>query len=211
MNWLRRYEEHGGRAFYSTPPRRGAAVVTPEAAARCAQMLADGLSVAEAARRAGIGESTLRKAIKGGRVVRPARGVPCEEAPATDKSARSRADAHAALGMGVARTRPDERVAAAVGLPRHAATRFERNRDVLMGGLLAGLPARCANGLFSGLGRFLHMSGGFYSTMHVLAFMGFMALGRIRRPEGLRAEPPGEMGKVPGLDRCPEVKTLLLV
>jgi hypothetical protein len=35
-----------------------------------------------------------------------------------------------------------------------------------------------------------------------------MALGRIRRPEGLRHIPPGEFGKVIGLDRAPEVRTL---
>ena len=35
-----------------------------------------------------------------------------------------------------------------------------------------------------------------------------MALGRIRRPEGLRSIPPGEFGKVVGLDRVPEVRTL---
>jgi len=35
-----------------------------------------------------------------------------------------------------------------------------------------------------------------------------MALGRIRRPEGLRHIPPGELGKVAGLDRVPEVRTL---
>ncbi len=35
-----------------------------------------------------------------------------------------------------------------------------------------------------------------------------MALGRIRRPEGLRHVPPGEFGKVIGLDRAPEVRTL---
>jgi len=34
-----------------------------------------------------------------------------------------------------------------------------------------------------------------------------MALGRIRRPEGLRHIPPGEFGKVTGLDRVPEVRT----
>lgn len=74
-------------------------------------------------------------------------------------------------------------------------------------GLLAGLPALWANGLFSGLARHLRMREGFYSAMHMLALMGFMALGRIRRPEGLRCEPPGELGKVLGLDRAPEVKT----
>ena len=35
-----------------------------------------------------------------------------------------------------------------------------------------------------------------------------MALARIRRPEGLRHVPPGELGKVVGLDRVPEVWTL---
>jgi hypothetical protein len=35
-----------------------------------------------------------------------------------------------------------------------------------------------------------------------------MALARIRRPEGLRHVPPGELGKVVGLDRVPEVRTL---
>ncbi|MDP2824133.1 MAG: hypothetical protein Q8O52_15830 [Sulfuritalea sp.] len=35
-----------------------------------------------------------------------------------------------------------------------------------------------------------------------------MALSRIRRPEGLRHIPPGEFGRVIGLDRVPEVRTL---
>jgi hypothetical protein len=44
--------------------------------------------------------------------------------------------------------------------------------------------------------------------MHILIVLGFMALGRIRRPEGLRHIPPGEFGKAIGLDRAPEVRTL---
>ncbi len=35
-----------------------------------------------------------------------------------------------------------------------------------------------------------------------------MALGRLRRPEALRHVPPGEIGKLVGLDRPPEVRTL---
>jgi|GEM_PF-4542441 len=38
--------------------------------------------------------------------------------------------------------------------------------------------------------------------------LGFMALGRLRRPEALRHVAPGEIGKVIGLDRSPEVRTL---
>ena len=77
-----------------------------------------------------------------------------------------------------------------------------------MAGLLAGLPALCANGLFSGLGKQLSLPKGFYSALHILLTLGFMALGRIRRPEGLRHIAPGEFGKVIGLDRVPEVRTL---
>jgi len=54
----------------------------------------------------------------------------------------------------------------------------------------------------------LSLPSEFYSAMHILVLMGFMALGRIRRPEGLRHVPPGELGKVVGLDRAPEVRTL---
>lgn len=51
-------------------------------------------------------------------------------------------------------------------------------------------------------------SKGFYSVLHILVVLGFMALARIRRPQGLRHVPPGELGKVVGLDRAPEARTL---
>jgi hypothetical protein len=99
-------------------------------------------------------------------------------------------------------------MAAALGVIKSAVTRFERCRDVDLGGVLAGLPALCGNGLLSGLGRHLSLPNGFYSALHILILLGFMALARIRRPEGLRHVPPGELGKVVGLDRAPEVRTL---
>jgi len=99
-------------------------------------------------------------------------------------------------------------MAAAVGLAQCATAHFEHCSDVMMGGLLAGLPALCANGLLSGIGNYLRLPKGFYSCLHILLVLGFMALGRIRRPEGLRHIPPGELGKVTGLDRAPEVRTL---
>ncbi|MFZ4625855.1 MAG: putative transposase [Rhodoferax sp.] len=57
-----------------------------------------------------------------------------------------------------------------------------------MAGLLTGLPALCANGLLSGVDKHLSLPKGFYSALHILLLLGFMALGRIRRPEGLRAQ-----------------------
>jgi len=58
------------------------------------------------------------------------------------------------------------------------------------------------------LERHLSLPGGYYGALHILTLLGFMALARIRRPEGLRHAPPGELGKAVGLDRVPEVRTL---
>jgi hypothetical protein len=166
------------------------------------------------ARRTGINESTLRKALERQAIPASPRSSACAVEPeagpgvGSTKSERSRDDAQAGLGIGVACTRADERIAAAVGLSQCATTRFEQGCDVQMAGVLAGLPALCANGLLSGLGRHLKLPAGFYSALHILLVLGFMALGRIRRPEGLRHIPPGEFGKAIGLDRVPEVRTL---
>ena len=213
MNWVARYRQEGSSAFFRAPKRARPPVMSADKSAECAGLLADGIRPAEVARRAGIGESTLRKAIKRKALPElPKRVAGIDGASGQDagstKAERSRDDAQAATAMGTACTRADERVAAAMGLAQSAATRFEPGQDVQMGGLLAGLPALCANGLLSGLGKHLALPQGFYSALHILLVLGFMALGRIRRPEGLRHHPPGELGKVIGLDRVPEVRTL---
>jgi len=211
MNWTRQLDEKGPGSFFAPRPRRGGAVMTPEKAAECGRHLDAGGTIPAVARRAGVNESTLRKAVRGGRVVRTdstGEAASSEGVEGTTKSERGRLDARAAEGMGTACTRADERMAAALGLMKSALTRFERCRDVDLGGLLAGLPALCGNGLLSGLGRHLSLPQGFYSALHILILLGSMALARIRRPEGLRHVPPGELGKVLGLDRVPEVRTL---
>jgi len=206
MNWERQLRERGSDSFFRPGRRSGGRVVTPEKVAQCERGLAEGRGIREVAGRAGMKESTLRKAVRRGCVRRMA----AEDAGSggTTKSERSRADADAATELGTACTRADERVAAAMGLAGCATARFETCQDVVLGGVLAGLPALCANGLLSGIGKYLKLPHGFYSCLHILLVLGFMALGRIRRPEGLRHVPPGELGKVVGLDRVPEVRTL---
>ena len=212
MRWKAQYREDGPTSFFRSIEGPKPPVMTPDKVAECAGLLADGHRPSEVARRAGIQESTLRKALERQGVPRlaknPAAGEPKESGASSSKSERSRADAEAADGMGTACTRADERVAAAMGLVACATARFEAGHDVQMAGLLAGLPALCANGLLTGLGKHLNLPKGFYSALHILLTLGFMALGRIRRPEGLRHVPPGELGKVIGLDRVPEVRTL---
>jgi len=209
MNWLHQLRTLGPDSFFRRGHRSGSAVMTPDVVARCEHLFARGLSPATVAKQAGIGDSTLRKALARGAVRRLGQdAVRVAAETGSTKSERSRADARAALGLGTACTRADERMAAAVGLAQCATAQFEPCSDVMMGGLLAGLPALCANGLLSGIGKYLRLPKGFYSCLHVLLVLGFMALGRIRRPEGLRHIPPGELGKVTGLDRVPEARTL---
>lgn len=212
MRWGRQFKERGAGSFYAPRAVRGAAVLTPERIAECQSLLAAGLTIAVAARQAGIGESALRKAVAAGRVAKPRPPAPSSATPATavplTKSQRSQSDAAAAEGIGTACTRADERAAAACGLAESAATRFEPGHDIMLGGVLCGLPSLCANGLFSGLDRHLRLPAGFYGALHILCVLGFMALARIRRPEQLRHHPPGELGKTIGLDRVPEVRTL---
>jgi hypothetical protein len=211
MNWTKQLAEKGPGSFFQKHARRRAIVMTPEKAAECAGLFDCETVIAEVARRANVNDSTLRKALRDKRVFRSTASHPAESKvnpDVTTKSQRSQQDALAAQAMGTACTRVAERMAAALSLRPSATARFDRCVDVPMGGLLAGLPALCSNGLLSGLGRHLSLGKGFYSAMHILIILGFMALARIRRPEALRHLPPGEMGKVVGLDRVPEVRTL---
>ena len=208
MNWTKQCRREGPSSFYRTAHHPKARVMTPDKNAECAQLMAEGITPSDVARRAGINESPLRKALKREAIPQLPKIPAWDGEQISTKSERSREDAQAASGLGTACTRADERVASAMGLATCATTRFESCHDVQMAGLLAGLPALCANGLLSGIDRHLRLPKGFYSALPILLTLGFMALGRIRRPEGLRHIPPGEFGKVIGLDRVPEVRTL---
>lgn len=210
MNWLAQYRSEGPSSFFQASAPRTTKIMTPEKKAECAALLATGMRLAEVSRQVGVSDSTLRKALLRKTIVMlPENKQPvCQSEVASTKTERTQIDAQAAIAMGTACTRADERMAAAVGLAGFGMTRFEAACDVPMAGLLVGLPVLCANGLFSGAGKYLNLPNGFYSCLHILLILGFMALARIRRPEGLRHIPPGEFGKVVGLDRVPEVRTL---
>ncbi|PIZ23949.1 MAG: hypothetical protein COY49_00625 [Comamonadaceae bacterium CG_4_10_14_0_8_um_filter_57_29] len=215
MNWKSQFRKDGPPSFFAVHDSAKTVIMTPEKSLQCATLLAQGMRVSVVARQTEIQESTLRKAIKRGIIAKHTlertdamQAKNDEPEHASTKSERSRIDAQAGSGIGVACTRADERIDAALGLATYANTRFEHVTDVPMAGLLTGLPALCANGLLSGVGKHLSLPKGYYSALHILLLLGFMALGRIRRPEGLRSIPPGEFGKVVGLDRVPEVRTV---
>ena len=105
-------------------------------------------------------------------------------------------------------TRVVERVCAAAGLLREAATQFAKTASVARGGVLWALPALLANGLLRRAQECFRLPPGFYSLTQIFVLLATMALARVRTIEQLRYQPAGEWGKLLGLDRIPEVRTL---
>lgn len=220
---VHKYLAEGIGGFYTPRRTRGAPVMNPEVIQQAQQLFEQGHSKADVARELDIPYDTLRKAIDQGRVELPELPVDHNDdgspsapnaavlttsAP-SDKSTRSGEDLAAGEEMGVACTRPIERVLAALGkLPGGASTQFESCRDVSYGGVLCALPALIENGLFRHLQTTFPTLTGYYTTVHVIMLLAYMALCRIRAVEQLQYESPGELGKLMGLDRVPEVRCL---
>ena len=125
---------------------------------------------------------------------------------ALTKSQRSQADAQAPLG--VATTRTVERVMAATGLLKEVPIEFEVVDDVPQGGVLCALPALLGFGLLRHTRESFTLPDGYYPLEIYFLVVSFLALARVASVEALRYEPPGEWGKLLGLDRIPEVRTL---
>lgn len=110
--------------------------------------------------------------------------------------------------MGNATTRSLERVAAAMGALGSAPIQFQSACDVTRGGVLLALPALLAVGLLRYTPQMYELPKGFYGIDSIFLLLALMALARIPSLEQLRYQAPGEWGKLLGLDRIPEVRTL---
>jgi len=102
-----------------------------------------------------------------------------------------------------------DRLMAYLGLLDDAAPMFQSGANIPGGGVLLAIPAlvasgalKCAHEVYGGLGP------AFYGLRTTIVALVLMALLRIKRPEALKEHPPQDLGRVLGLDRAPEVKTL---
>jgi len=102
-----------------------------------------------------------------------------------------------------------DRLLAYLGMLDDAAPVFRSAERVPQAGVLIALPALIDSGVFA-LAREVYGSLGpaFYGLRTTVLAMLLMALLRIKRPEGLKEVSPIDLGRVLGLDRAPEVKTL---
>jgi transposase len=154
----------------------------------------------------------------------PAAGVPSsgDDADRTTPSAKELADdddpitAPADDGEPVpmsldrdASDRSFDRQLAHLGLLDDAAPLFREGSSVPGVGVLIALPCLVESGLFR-ISRKLYGEIGpaFYGLRTTLLTLLLMALLRIKRPEHLKERDPAAFGRLLGLDRAPEVKTL---
>ncbi len=102
-----------------------------------------------------------------------------------------------------------DRLLAALGLINDAAPLFRPGVRVANAGMLLAIPALIDSGIIE-IAHDVYGSIGpaFYGLRTTMVALLLMALMRIKRAEGLKERSPEALGRLLGLDRAPEVKTL---
>lgn len=212
----RRYEEGGLAALGQ---RRGypagRARLTTSRRQTVHRLKTQGHSHCEIARRLGISETAVRKLLirMGWKEDLNQPDLLPLEAPATSNPKLSAFCAAAQTAATSHDTEPGDRSAdrllARLGLLEDALPMFGSAAAVPRAGVLLALPVLIASGVFECAQKIYGSIGpSFYGLRTSLLTLLLMALWRIKRPENLKEYSPQRLGRVLGLDRAPEVKTL---
>jgi transposase-like protein len=196
------------------PARRGpkgASKLTPQLAARIAELDAAGATLREIAAATGVSTFSVRNAL--GRVA--SAGQHAVAGAAEDGAGLDPGDGEEGPGAAVP-VLPDpvprggERVLARWGLLGEGAVPvFTAGARYPLAGLLLALPALEGAGLLDAAREvYGQLRDGFYGLAATLLTLVFLALAGEPRAEGATRMPPAALGRVLGLDRAPEVKTI---
>ena len=109
-------------------------------------------------------------------------------------------------GMGKACSNAAERILASV-TGASATIKFNEQTDLSCAGVLLNLPALLSNGLLTHSKDF-KLNKVYYSEEIIFLCLAFLSLLRVKNLNQSNSIPCGELGRVLGLDRIPEVKTL---
>ena len=102
-----------------------------------------------------------------------------------------------------------DRIMARMGQLDDALPLFNPGQRIPRAGVLLAVPALVQSGIFSAAKEVYGSIGpAFYGLRTTIAALLLLALLRIKRPEGLKEHMPADLGRLLGLDRAPEVKTL---
>jgi hypothetical protein len=191
---------------------RGATKLTDAVAARIRDLDGRGLSLAAVGERTGVSTATVRVALgrrKGsaGWEARQALTLPTDTDGDGEDANRGEDVGLPVLPAPVPRTA--ERALARAGELIQAPPVFTEGAHLPMAGLLLILPALAGTGLIEAFeATFGRLRNGFYGLRATLLMLLFLALLRDPRAEGATRVRPADLGRLLGLDRAPEVKTL---
>ena len=102
-----------------------------------------------------------------------------------------------------------DRIMARIGQLDDALPLFNPGQRIPQAGVLLAVPALVQSGIFSAAKEIYGSIGpSFYGLRTTVLALLLLALLRIKRPEGLKEHMPADLGRLLGLDRAPEVKTL---
>lgn len=102
-----------------------------------------------------------------------------------------------------------DRAFARLGLLEDAAPLFSNGESIPCAGVLVVIPVLMESGILDTARKIYGSLGAsFYGLRTILLTLTLMALLRIKRPEGLKEYSPVDLGRLLGLDRVCEVKTL---
>ena len=213
----RRYED-GGLAALGQPRGypQGRARLTAGRRRTVQQLKGQGHSHCEIARRLGVTETAVRKllrrmgwkespaqppllALEGGQGSNPKLSAFCATAKESCAASQDACPSH----------RRADRLLARLGLLEDAPPLFGSATALPRAGVLLALPVLVSSGVFDCAQKIYgNLGPAFYGLRTSLLTLLLMALWRIKRPEGLKEYSPQDLGRVLGLDRAPEVKTL---
>jgi transposase len=224
----RRFEEQGlaalghGRGF-----PRGRSRLKSGRRRAVQKLKAQGHSNCEIARRLGLSEKAVRKTLrrlgwKPDSEVQAELPLAIPQAPDTHPATAATSDPKLSAFSIVPPEHPlprtldtdpmdrrGDRLLARLGLLDDAVPLFGSIPSVPRAGVLLAVPALalsrvfdCAHKIYGSLGP------AFFGLRTTLVTLLFMALWRIKRPEELKEHAPADLGRVLGVDRAPEVKTL---
>ncbi len=197
-------------------PRR-ASKLTPEVVTRIRELDGQGAGKAAIAAAARVSESSVRSALGPARPAAGSRdadgtgGVPAgQDSAETDTDIAGTPEPEALPVLPDPIPRDGERGLARFGLlGEGAAPAFTPGARYPLAGLLLALPPLAGTGLLACARQvYGRLRNGFYSLEVMLVVLVFMALLREARAEGATRIPPAALGRVLGLDRAPEVKTI---
>ena len=200
------------------PGPKGAWKLTGELVDRIVGLDAEGLSGREIARQVGVSDSSVRKVLADHRDAAGSAVVAGEAEPGTLAAAGEAEQGSEGDDQGVQlelltrpRARTLERQAARAGLLAGAAPQVCEGGQLPAAGSLLVLPALEATGLlevFADTFADQHERAAFYDVRALVLTIVFAALLGEPRAQGLSRLEPATLGRLVGLDRAPEVKTL---